>query len=250
MVKVVGGSPKQTVTAEDANGNYTLGRPWGKGTPVAVFIDTKMNVVPSAIGWSEMSGGFPKRFAEWNSTTSTGSVIDLSGRKTAYDAYDEYNKETDTYKNRRTETCNPILSEAEAADYADMSKMFGDWQPKLATEQAPVVTEVVFNNTTLSWVGNDYSLLYAVCKDGKVVGFTTEETYTIDDATAKWSVRSANEMGGLSEPSADATYTTGIHAVKAAIERDEKVIYNLAGQRVDAAYKGLVIRDGVKMMQK
>ncbi len=250
VVKVVGGSPKQTVTAEDANGNYTLGRPWGKGTPVAVFIDTKMNVVPSAIGWSEMSGGFPKRFAEWNSTTSTGSVIDLSGRKTAYDAYDEYNKETDTYKNRRTETCNPILSEAEAADYADMSKMFGDWQPKLATEQAPVVTEVVFNNTTLSWVGNDYSLLYAVCKDGKVVGFTTEETYTIDDATAKWSVRSANEMGGLSEPSADATYTTGIHAVKAAIERDEKVIYNLAGQRVDAAYKGLVIRDGVKIMQK
>lgn len=43
---------------------------------------------------------------------------------------------------------------------------------------------------------------------------------------------------------------TGIHAVKAAIERGEKVIFNLAGQRVDAAYKGLVIRDGVKIMQK
>ena len=250
VVKVVGGSPTQTVTAEDANGNYTLGRPWGKGTPVAVFIDTKMNIVPSAIGWNEMSGGYPKRFAEWNSTTSTGSTIDLDGRKSAYDAYDK-DPETGEITNRRTETCDPILNEAEAADYADMSKMFGDWQPKLATEQAPVVTEVVFNNTTLSWVGNDYSLLYAVCKDGKVVGFTTEETYTIDDATAKWSVRSANEMGGLSEPSADATYTTGIKTVEAQqLQRNDGVVFNLAGQRVNKATKGLYIINGKKVVNK
>ncbi|MBP5717296.1 MAG: Ig-like domain-containing protein, partial [Bacteroidales bacterium] len=54
------------------DGNYTLGRPWGSGTPIALFIDTNMNVVPSAIGWNEMSGGWHARFAEYNSMTSTG----------------------------------------------------------------------------------------------------------------------------------------------------------------------------------
>ena len=71
------------------SGNYTLGRPWGKGTPIALFIDTEMEVVPSAIGWSEMSGGYPKRFAEYGSHTSKGVAIDLSGRKTVFgDGYE------------------------------------------------------------------------------------------------------------------------------------------------------------------
>lgn len=70
------------------NGKYKLGRPWGKGTPIALFIDTKMEVIPTAAGWDEMSGGYPKRFAEYNSTTATGTAVDLSGRKQVYDAYD------------------------------------------------------------------------------------------------------------------------------------------------------------------
>jgi hypothetical protein len=36
-------------------------------------------------------------------------------------------------------------------------------------------------------------------KDGNVIAFTTEPTYTVDDATVEWSVRAANEMGGLGE---------------------------------------------------
>lgn len=68
---------KDATEAKDLNGNYTLGRPWGKGTPIALYIDTKMEAIPSAAGWDEMSGGYPKRFAEYNSTTSTGSTVDL-----------------------------------------------------------------------------------------------------------------------------------------------------------------------------
>ncbi|MDE7097511.1 MAG: Ig-like domain-containing protein, partial [Muribaculaceae bacterium] len=49
------------------DGNYTLGRPWGEGTPIALFIDTKMTVKPSAIGWADMGNdGYPARFAEYN----------------------------------------------------------------------------------------------------------------------------------------------------------------------------------------
>ena len=43
---------------------------------------------------------------------------------------------------------------------------------------------------------------------------------------------------------------TGIDAIKTAENANDGAIYNLAGQKVDAAYKGLVIKNGKKMFQK
>ena len=43
---------------------------------------------------------------------------------------------------------------------------------------------------------------------------------------------------------------TGIQNVKNAAEAEDGAIYNLAGQKVDAAFKGLVIKNGKKMIQK
>ena len=234
---VVNYATQEKKTAADADGNYTLGRPWGSGTPVAVFIDTKMNVVPSGIGWSEMSGGWPARFAEYNSTTSTGSVIDLKGRKTTF---------AETHEN------NPVLTAVEAAEYSDMSKMFGDWQPQLATEQAPIPQNVQIEVSTLTWDDSNYALLYAICKDGKVIDFTTEATYTVDDANATYTVRAANEMGGLSEASAAATVVTGIENVTKAdaINASDGAIYTIQGVRVDKARKGLYIINGKKVIVK
>lgn len=235
VTKVEGGRATQTAKAEDADGNYTLGRPWGSGTPVALWIDTKMNVVPSAIGWNEMSNGWPKRFAEYNSTSKTGSVIDLSGRKKTFG---------DGHAN------NPELTAAEAAEFSDMSKMFGDWDPTLATEQAPAVADVQLEGTTLTWTGNNYSLLYAICKNGSVVDFTTESTFTVDDTTAKYAVRAANEMGGLNE-AVEATVTTGIENVKTAEPTTtDDAIYTIQGVRVDKARKGLYIIGGRKVVIK
>ena len=187
---VVNAASQTTATAESANGNYTLGRPWGKGTPIAVFIDTKMNITPSAIGWNEMSGGWPARFAEYNSLTATGNTIDLSSRKTIF---------ADTHEN------NPVLTAEEAAYYADMSNMFGEWEPTLLTEQAPVVQNVAVSGNTLTWDDNDYALLYAVVKDGAVIGFTTDNSYELTEEGV-YSVRAANEMGGLNEASESVTY--------------------------------------------
>lgn len=223
------------------NGNYTLGRPWGQGTPVAVFIDTKMNVLPSAIGWNEMSNGWPKRFAEYNSMTASGSAVDLSGRKKTFGAGHEN---------------NPVLTAEEAADYSDMSKMFGDWQPTLATEQAPLVENPQLEGNTLSWTGSEYALLYAICKDGDVVGFTTDESFDIstlesagakpmkaeDSSEAKWSVRAANEMGGLCE-AVEASVETGIHEVGTAQGKAMNTrYYNAQGIEVDSQFKGVVIK--------
>jgi hypothetical protein len=228
------------------DGNYTLGRPWGSGTPVAVWIDTKMNVVPSAIGWNEMGTGWPKRFAEYNSTTSTGSVIDLSGRKKTFG---------DGHVN------NPVLTAEEALEYSDKNKMFGDWNPQLMTESAPKVTDVKLVGTILSWTGNSYSLLYAICKNGEVIAYTKDTTFDLstlsDEAGSRrtgeesvvYSVRAANEMGGLGE-AAEAIVSTGIEEIAPATTTADGKVYNLQGVRVDKIQKGLYIINGKKVVVK
>ena len=144
-----------------------------------------MNVTPKAEGWNEMSGGWPARFAEYQSVNANGVAIDLSGRKTIF---------AESHAN------NPVLTADEAASYSNMTAMFGDWQPTVLTEQAPVPTNVKAAGLTMTWDDSNYALLWAVCKDGVVVDFTTAPTYTATVA-GSYSVRAANEMGGLSQPS-------------------------------------------------
>lgn len=239
------------------NGKYKLGRPWGKGTPIALFIDTKMEVIPTAAGWDEMSGGYPKRFAEYNSTTATGTAVDLSERKQVYDAYDK--KDGDTYTNRRNETAeSPILTAEEAAAYTIETVMGqdDDWDPTAATEQASAPSNVKLNGTTLAWDNNDYALLWAVCKNGKVVDFTIKPTYLVDDASATWSVRAANEMGGLSEATA-AVLGTGIHNIASATDAAaiKTAIFAADGTQLSNLKKGIniivkTLADGSKKTSK
>ena len=222
-----------SASGSDVNGNYTLGRPWGQGTPVAVFIDTKMNVLPSPIGWNEMSNGWPKRFAEFNSMTASGSIVDLSERKTTFG---------DGHAN------NPVLTAEEAAQYRDMNNMFGDWNPTLQTEQAPVPANVKIDGTKLTWDDSNYVFCWAVCKDGDVVGFTAEPSYTIS-GEGEWTVRAANEMGGLSEASAKASDASGILQIEKANENTRSDYFNIAGQRVNNSFKGIVITNGKKYVK-
>jgi hypothetical protein len=248
---------KDATAAKDLNGNYTLGRPWGKGTPIALYIDTKMEAIPSAAGWNEMSGGYPKRFAEYNSYTSTGSVVNLKDRKKVYDAYDS--KDGDNYVNRRNETAgDPILTAEEAATYTIETVMGqdDDWDPTAATEQASAPTNVKLNGTTLAWDNNDYALLWAVCKNGKVVDFTITPSYIVDDASATWSVRAANEMGGLSEATV-VGQGTGIHNIASATDAAviKTTIFAADGTQLSNLQKGIniivkTLADGSKKTSK
>lgn len=248
---------KDATEAKDLNGNYTLGRPWGKGTPIALYIDTKMEAIPSAAGWDEMSGGYPKRFAEYNSTTSTGSTVDLKDRKKVYDAYDS--KNGDNYVNRRNETAeSPILAAEEAAFYT-VENIMGqddDWDPTAATEQASAPTNVKLNGTTLDWDNTDYALLWAVCKNGKVVDFTITPSYIVDDTSATWSVRAANEMGGLSEATV-VGQGTGIRNIASATDAAviKTAIYAADGTQLSNLQKGIniivkTLADGSKKTSK
>ena len=220
-----------TIRGEQAsvNGNYYLGRPWTEGAEV-YFIDTRMEAVPLGIGWAEMSDGGCTRMAEYNSMSASGNAIDLSGRATSL------GKKT-PHEN------NPVLTAEEAAVIGNMQNTFGEWNPRMSTEQAPVPTNVKLKGNTLTWDDNDYTLLWAICQDGTVVAFTTEPTYTITDSHARYTVRAANEMGGLSEPSAEACDPVGIQEIDN--DSDDNVAttyYNLAGERVPATSKGIVIK--------
>ena len=214
------------------DGNYYLGRPWTKGAEV-YYIDTKMEVVPRGEGWANMSSDGCTRMAEYNSMTASGSVIDLSSRT----------KELGGNPNE------PVLTAEEALEIGNLHNMFGDWDPTLATEQAPLPTKVELAGNILTWDDSQYALLWAVVKNGKVVDFTIEPVYTVDDTDAQWSVRAANEMGGLSEAVA-ASITTGIETIEQESLTTDHSMYNLQGIRVQNAKKGLYIIGSKKVVIK
>ena len=212
------------------NGNYYLGRPWTKGAEV-YYIDTRMEAVPTAVGWHDMSADGCTRMCEWNSTSASGNPIDLSGRTTVLGGNPN----------------NPWMTEEEAQEIGNMANMFGDWDPRQHTEQAPVPTNVRLSGNAITWDNSDYVLCWAVVKDGKVVAFTTEPAYTVDDASAQWAVRAANEMGGLSEPAA-AIDPAGINDVLR--PADNIQYFNLQGMRVSGnAAHGIVIANGKKVVK-
>lgn len=214
------------------DGNYTLGRPWGSGTPIALFIDTKMTVKPSAVGWNEMSGGWPARFAEYNSTTAAGTVIDLKDRKKIF---------ADSHAN------NPVLTKAEADAVGYTVVMGGDddWDPASHAEQAPAPTNVVIDGNLLSWDDSDYASCWAICKDGKVIAFTIEPSYTVSASDVResvvYSVRAANEMGGLGE-AVVASEQSGISDIESDSEVVSTLYYNIQGIQVSANTPGVLIK--------
>jgi len=216
------------------DGNYYLGRPWTEGAEV-YYIDTKMEAVPRAIGWAEMSDGGCTRLAEWNSTTASGSVVDLSAR-------------AKTLGKVTANPNNPILTADEALEIGNLHNTFGDWDPTLLTEQAPTPANVQLAGNQLTWTDSQYALLYAIVKNGAVVDFTTEPTYTVDDTKATYAVRAANEMGGLGE-AANATTTTGISELQPAAVQADANVYNMQGMRVSNATRGLYIIGGKKVVR-
>ncbi len=201
------------------DGNYTLGRPWGSGTPIALYIDTKMTVKPSAIGWNDMGNdGFPARFAEYNSMTSSGTVIDLSERKKSFGPGNHPN--------------NPILTkdEADAHDYATVMGGDDDWDPAMDCEQAPSASNLALSDGSLSWDDSKYALCWAVYADGQLLGFTTECSYIPSVKADFYGVRAVNEMGGLGEMVT--TEGTGVGQTIASGETVSIRYYNMQGMEV------------------
>ena len=221
------------IKKETSDVTFYLGRPWGSGTPTASFINTKMDTAPIGNGWADMSGGWPKRFAEYNSYLTSGTTLDLSGRRTSWT-----DKEGTQHDN------DPILTidEVQAMSLDKVMGQDDDWDPTALTEQASAPTNVVINtdNKMVTWDNSDYVFCWVIFKNGVYVANTTVPSYEVDDASATWSVRAANEMGGLSEATT-ATLPTVIDAMNASAVKSV-AYYNLQGIKVNKTYKGTVIK--------
>lgn len=213
------------------NGTYSLGRPWGANCR-AQYINTRMNVIPTAAGWGEMGGNKPEVFAEYNSTDKNGNAVDLTSRKIKFDGGVQN---------------SAILSDAQVAELSVENVMGGSdaWNPLALTEQAPAPANVALENGVLSWDDSDYVSCWAVCKDGKVIAFTTEPKFDTQTSRADegvYSVRAANEMGGLGEAVTVGGSTSSIVDTAVDSEIVSTVYYNTQGIRVSSDAKGVLIK--------
>lgn len=184
------------IKSETPDVTYYLGRPWGKGTPRAVWINTKVDASPITKdkrgynGWADMSGGWPALFTEYNTKLASGEALDLTGRRTIY---------TDRDGVHHSNT--PVLSAQEAAVYTieNVMQASAEWDPVALSKSAAEVTGVRYAKGILTWKASPDALFYAVCKNGKVIAFTSQTTMKLKSIkkSDRLTVRAANKMGGL-----------------------------------------------------
>jgi len=218
------------------NNAYRLGRPWSNA-PKAVFLNTTMKVLPVAAGWGDPMNVVPAVFAEYNSMTGSGSVVDLSNRRTTYN------------KDANTVVLNPVLSKQQADTYTIANVLGGSdaWQPQHATDQAPVPL-IVGHNRIINCANSDYVLCWAVFKDGVFQQFVTDNSFYVPADVASgsvYTVRAANEMGGLSDSSNTYVFTAEL-SVRNPHENSEPVAivyFSADGKRIENidSYRGMVI---------
>lgn len=208
------------------NSSFTFGRSWN-GTAKCAFLNTILDKTAAAkiasTRWTPACMNvIAKNLYEYNTTDEDGKVISPAENKVKF----TLNTEVNEY--------NTILTSAQAAEYT-LDKVFTDWTPAaLASQKDPIAAKVA--NGKLTWTGN--ANMYMVEKNGEFAALTTETEYTIDDASAKYEVRAANEMGGfgLSESTA-----TGIDKVISSDDAIKTVIYSVDGMQLSHLQKGINI---------
>lgn len=226
-------------TIENHANSYNLGRSW-QNSPKAVYLNTKMNQQPIESRWNltGMNGIDMAVAAEYNSRDMDGNDVTPPAGT------------TQTFKNKKT-VLTIVLTAEQAANYTS-ANMFGEWAPETLAAQLEA-PEATYDSGNVTWTpANNGATAYLIEKDGEFAGITTGSTFaiTIDVEKEKLTIRAANGRGGFGEAKQVEGTATGIHAAKAATERGEQVIYNLAGQRVSKATQGLYIVNGQKVILK
>lgn len=191
----------QQCTIDGANGasdaGYGLGRPW-QDTPRCYYLNTTMNVLPNDNGWNGM-GNLPTYFYEYNSMNADGSAIDLSVRGNSATSTNHY---------------IPVLTDAEALKFNVENVLGGtdSWLPTDFTNEVAAPT-VSLSGSTLSWTVVADARCYVIFKDGKYLANQTATSYEMADEGI-YTVRAANEMGGLGAEATAIVFKRNITADK------------------------------------
>ena len=212
--------------------SWNLGRPW-QNEPRAYYLNTKMEVLCSDAGWTNMSS-LPTHFYEYNSTDKNGNAIDLSVRKNSPTS-------TNSYK--------PVLTEDEAQRFTLRNVLGGtdSWDAATFTKQCAAPADAAADGAALQWAAVENALCYVVFKDGEYAGNTTATSFNLS-AAGTYSVRAANAMGGMGEPSAPVEVKT-VTSVSTVSSCEERGVYKKTqnGQLVIVSPQGVFSASGSRL---
>ncbi len=175
---------------------FHLGRPW-KNAPRCVWLNCSMDVIPSAEGWCEMHGTIPALFAEYQTTDRLFAPLNLAQRRTTFN---------NTAGQPVAVSYDPQLTPQEAETYT-VSHVFPGWHPEQKAAQVRPPT-LRAKGKVITWDDIPEAGCYAVCRDNKIIAFTTKCTYTVTSSYegACYSIRCANWYGGLGPHSPEVVY--------------------------------------------
>lgn len=236
-------------TIENKAAAFSLGRSWNNITRLA-WLNTTVNQKDEILNdgtkyayftINAMSDAIADKFRLDVLKDADGNVFSPIELKVTF-------KSSDGKKENAEE--NIILTESEAANYS-LDKVFTDWTPAdLAAQKS--IKEVAVADNKLTW--NSDASMYLVEKDNKLVALTSEKSYDIDNASANWSIRAANEMGGFGAAAQTST-STSINNIASDVNIFSTSIYTADGIQTNQLQRGINIvvktmSDGSKKTSK
>ena len=223
---------------------YNYGRAWNNA-PRCAYINTTVNddkLVASRWTLKGMNENPATAFVEYNTMDAEGNVVSPSSHVVTFTA----SKSSQTNPDFET-----ILTAAQAAEFA-LDKVFTDWTPAEFTVQVDA-PDAEISEEVITWTPADDAIAYAIFKNDKLMGITTESTYDISgneshgaprkaEGDDVYTIRAANAHGGFGEAKT-IEVATGIENVST--ENGNVVsttYYNVAGARVSDSAKGVLLK--------
>lgn len=236
-------------TIENKAANFSLGRSWNNSTRLT-WLNTTVNQKDEILNDDKkyayftinaMGDAMADKFRLDVLKDAEGNVFSPAEKKVIF-------KNSGATQQKAEE--NIILTAEEAATYT-LDAVFGDWKPEAKAAQA-TATVTTLKDGKLSWTGD--AKMYLVAKDGKFYTLTTENSLTVNDNKASFTVRAANDMGGFG--TANGTVSTGINSTMATEATAIKTaIFAADGTQLSNLQKGINIivktfKDGSKKTSK
>ena len=236
-------------TIENKAANFSLGRSWNNITRLT-WLNTTVNQKDEILNDDKkyayftinaMGDAMADKFRLDVLKDAEGNVFSPAEKKVIF-------KNSGTTQQKAEE--NIILTAEEAATYT-LDAVFGDWKPEAKAAQA-TATATTLKDGKLSWTGD--AKMYLVAKDGKFYTLTTENSLTVNDNKASFTVRAANDMGGFG--TANGTVSTGINStMTTAATVIKTAIFAADGTQLSNLQKGINIivktfKDGSKKTSK
>lgn len=186
------------------DGIYMLATPW-KNMPKISFVNTIMSLIPAKEGYCDGKSVLPSKFSEYISMDSQFNLVDLSQRRTSY---------TDKAGVVSSVAHNLVMTDEEA-EATVVENVYPGWNPVDVAQQVyPSRLRIV--GRTIIWEDVPEAGCYAICRDRKVIAFTTEPKFVVPRGTyegACFSIRCANKMGGLGPRSNEVVLSSEIKSI-------------------------------------